>query len=205
MSRFQDFITEARKKAIPDRETFKYVAQKLLQKNQGLFNSVNSAVNLIPNATGAVVGLIPTPGQSSFKLLSAKGPITQAFGNYNPALYRGINKAMRNTGLDIGVPEGTNVNLPPGLWEVVDARRGGYNSGYGNTIKVKNTQTGEQLRFSHLSKIAKIKAGQKLSGGVRVAQTGRTGNVTGPHLDLEYYDKAGRVSDVLRSQYRGYL
>ena len=54
---------------------------------------------------------------SAGNILSQEGQITQAFGNYNPALYRGINKSMINTGVDIGVPTGTDVTLPSGEWE----------------------------------------------------------------------------------------
>lgn len=201
-----DRLNQFRQKAVEagykPRDVNLFLLSKLLQMGQSQ-NQNNTS--LIPNATGADISLIPNAGGNQFSLLGAKGPVTQAFGNYNPGLYRGINKSMRNTGVDIGVPEGTDVNLPPGLWEIEEATKGNWNRGYGNSLLVKNAQTGEKLRFSHLSKVANLKKGQKVPGGVRIAQTGATGNVTGPHLDLEYYDKANRLNNVLSSPYRRFL
>jgi len=132
---------------------------------------------------------------------SAQGvPITQQFGNFNPGLYRGINRSGRNTGVDFGLPEGSPVTLPEGNWEVTDTGRG-WNSGFGNSIMVKNIQTGESLRFSHLSKMAPVKRGQRIGGKTTIALTGSTGNVTGPHLDLEYRNKSGVLGNILTSRY----
>lgn len=137
-------------------------------------------------------------------LLSQKGPITQKFGNYNPKIEKYSGGV--NYGVDIGVPEGTDVTLPPGEWQVVEAsRNGNFNRGYGNSVLVKNTKTNEKLRFSHLSRVASLSPDQKLSGGATFAKTGATGNVTGAHLDLEYYDKLNRVQDFLKSSYAGGL
>src|SRR3990167_3002625 len=153
-----------------------FIQQKMTQGSSGVSN---------------VLGDIGDLGGS---VLSQSGPVTQAFGNYNPSLYKGINKSMTNTGTDIGVPTGTKVALPPGEWEVVESYSGGgANSGYGNSILVKDKKTGEKLRFSHLSKVARLKKGDSVRGGKIVALSGATGNVTGPHLDLEYYDDKGAV------------
>lgn len=144
------------------------------------------------------------------QLLSGKGKITQFFGNRNPIerFSGGV-----NYGTDIGVPEGTKVALPDGQWEVVeafnDAQGAGYvgnntNRGYGNSILVRNRDTGEMLRFSHLSD-AMARAGQVLDGGTVIGLSGSTGNVTGPHLDLEYRNERGQLADILKSRYAGSL
>lgn len=146
--------------------------------------------------------------QQSF--LSTKGKITQQFGNRNPIeqFSGGV-----NYGTDIAVPEGTKIAVPDGQWEVVesygDASGAGFignntNRGYGNSVLVRNQQTGEMLRFSHLSD-AMVRAGQVLDGGTVIGLSGSTGNATGPHLDLEYYDQSGRLQDVLASRYGGGL
>lgn len=150
------------------------------------------------------------PLERQQQLLSKMGPITQRFGNRNPIerFSKGI-----NYGTDIGVPEGTKVAVPEGQWEVVEAfnnaQGAGFignntNRGYGNSVLVRNRETGEMLRFSHLSD-ALARTGQVLDGGTVVGLTGSTGNATGPHLDLEYYDQSGRLSDVLQSRYGGGL
>jgi len=146
----------------------------------------------------------PAPGFSEnapTKFTSARGvKVTQPFGNYNPALYRGINPSMTNTGVDLALPEGSPVLLPQGNWQVEDIA-GGYNRGYGNSIMVRNTQTGETLRFSHLSKMTNIKRNQQISGNRVIGLTGRTGHTTGAHLDLEYRNPQGQFADALRSPY----
>lgn len=122
--------------------------------------------------------------------LKGQGVVTQKAGAYNPAIERfssGI-----NTGTDIGVPVGTPITLPQGRWDVQEsysgARGRGYignpeNRGYGNSALVRNVDTGEQFRFSHLLQ-SLVQAGQRLGGGI-IGYSGATGNVTGPHVDIE--------------------
>src|SRR3990167_961655 len=103
---FNDFITAARAKKIPDKVIYDFISQSLVDKwrsqNQTYDQTDNRIGNpnatLLPSMGDSQIDLIPTPQQPQFSLLGAKGPITQQFGNYNPALYRGINASMRNTG-----------------------------------------------------------------------------------------------------------
>ena len=69
---------------------------------------------------------------------------------------------------------------------------------------VKNKETGEKLRFSHLNR-ADVRQGESLKGGTVIGLSGSTGNSSGPHLDLEYYNSRGQISDFMRSPYSGYL
>lgn len=136
-------------------------------------------------------------------ILGMSGPITQAFGNYNPAIEKYSGGV--NYGTDIGVPTGTKVALPNGRWQIIDANAsGGMNSGYGNSIYAQNLETGEKLRMSHLSRVG-VKRGDIVDGGQVIGETGATGNVTGPHLDLEYYNQQGKLADVMNSTYRNAL
>lgn len=148
------------------------------------------------------LGIAPTSNQSAY----LKGfPITQQFGVVNPqteVFSKGI-----NTGVDIGVPKNTPVSLPNGKWQVVSAfngAKGGYigdneNQGYGNSVVVKNVDTGETLRFSHLSQL-NIPS-DTLQGGQVIGLSGATGNVTGPHLDVEYHNSKGQLQDFLSTPY----
>lgn len=146
----------------------------------------------------------------SGSILPGATPVTQAFGNENPDVE--VMSGGVNNGTDFGASVGTPVNLPPGQWQVVDAygadNQSGHigdsnNSGYGNSVLVKNAKTGETLRFSHLSS-ERVQPGQVLSGG-QIGQTGDTGNVTGPHLDLEYKNSQGNYEDILNSPYAKYI
>jgi murein DD-endopeptidase MepM/ murein hydrolase activator NlpD len=148
---------------------------------------------------------------TSETVLPGQAPVTQAFGVYNPGV-EVFGSDGRNYGVDFGIKEGTPIALPPGDWEVVDAygegKNKGYigdktNSGYGNSVLVRNLKTGETMRFSHLSQ-AKVQSGQKLSGGTVIGLSGMTGNVTGPHLDLEYKVN-GQFRDITRSPYANNL
>lgn len=151
---------------------------------------------------------LPAGGQAS--LFGFNAPITQSFGNYNPSTE--VFSGGVNSGTDFGVAKGTPISLPKGNWNVLqsyagDTRNGhigdNTNSGYGNSVLVRNADTGETMRFSHLSKVG-VLPGQSLKGGV-VGLSGGTGNATAPHLDLEYYDKQGRIGDVMRSAYAKYV
>jgi murein DD-endopeptidase MepM/ murein hydrolase activator NlpD len=131
-------------------------------------------------------------------------PITQGFGNYNPALYSGITKGAKHLGVDLGVPQGTELRLPiSGNVEVgIDPR------GFGAYVKVKGDD-GAEYRFSHLSQInpaiaraaetgKKIAAGTAfgISGGAR--GTAGAGNTTGAHLDITARDQRGNYIDPMK-------
>lgn len=125
-----------------------------------------------------------------------------------------------NYGTDLIVPTGTPVAVPPGEWKVVEAfnkagaegpnnRDGGANRGYGNSVLVQNAQTGEKLRMSHLTRGGvMVKPGQTIKGGSIIGKSGATGNTagrTGQHLDLEYYNKGGKIADVMKSPYGRFI
>ncbi len=131
--------------------------------------------------------------------LASNFGVTQPYGNVNPGV-EVFSKGV-NYGTDFGTKVGTPINLPQGNWRVLETYSGAKNGrigdstnrGYGNSVLVQNVDTGEKLRFSHLSKPT-VTSGATLNGGL-IGYTGATGNVTGPHLDLEYYDANGRLAD----------
>lgn len=132
-------------------------------------------------------------------------PITQAYGNYNPELEP--NPSGINYGLDIGVRD-QPLTLPFGGTVIQrfydDGTRFGQTSkhlGYGNSVLVE-LPTGEKLRFSHLSQ-SDLGVGDVIQPGQVIGITGMTGNATGPHLDLEYYDSNGRIRDPETFDYAG--
>lgn len=137
-------------------------------------------------------------------------PVTQPFGNINNSVE--VMSGGVNNGADFGTSVGTPLSLPHGQWQVVEAygkdTNPGHigdstNSGYGNSVLVQNLKTGETLRMSHLSHV-EVQPGQILSGG-RIGQSGDTGNVTGPHVDIEYKNSQGHLQNVLDGPYGKYL
>lgn len=120
---------------------------------------------------------------AQYKVLDTAYPITQQFGNYNPALYKGITKDSRHLGVDVATPSGTKVYAPIG-GEV----QFGYDKSWGNYALVKGSD-GVTYRFSHLSSIDDLlkqasQASMSIKPGQVLGLTGSTGNSTGPHLDI---------------------
>ncbi|WP_052499425.1 peptidoglycan DD-metalloendopeptidase family protein [Streptomyces vietnamensis] len=84
-----------------------------------------------------------------------------------------------HTGQDFAVPSGTTVRaVGPG--RVVTA---GYGRSYGYEVVIRHPD-GRYTQYAHLSRID-VSVGQSVSGGQRIARSGATGRVTGPHLHFE--------------------
>lgn len=146
---------------------------------------------------------ISMPGGQSGLISGVFGqdrPITQAYGNINPLE---PTKGHVNVGTDIRTRDLTDrgYKLPVGATVVQvfqdDGTRFGTQSGhkgYGNSILVQ-LPTGEMLRFSHMSQMADLKPGDQISAGQVFGAPGATGNATGEHLDLEYYNSKGQIDN----------
>lgn len=84
-----------------------------------------------------------------------------------------------HAGLDIVAPLGAPVFAPAsGVVKAI-----GFDSGLGNYIILIH-KGGVVTRFGHLTKI-RVKKGQKLKRGFKMAKVGMTGRTTGPHLHYE--------------------
>lgn len=171
-------------------------------ENQNIYNQ-----GIAPESATAQLDTIP---MGQLQQTEGLPPVTQTFGQKSK--YDVFSGGV-NYGVDFGVKTGTPVGLPPGEWRVVDAYGGavnnGYignktNNGYGNSVLVKNTKTGESLRLSHLSQVG-VKSGQIIPGGTVIGTSGKSGNVTGDHLDVEYRNSSGKLNDVLQTPYSRYL
>ena len=115
-------------------------------------------------------------------------PLKSAFRYTSPF---GKRWGRMHQGVDMAGPVGTPV-LTTGEGTVMFA---GWQSGYGNVIKIQHA-LGVETRYGHLSKIH-VKAGQKVSRGARIGDMGNTGRSTGPHLHYEVRVN-GEAVDPLR-------
>jgi murein DD-endopeptidase MepM/ murein hydrolase activator NlpD len=84
-----------------------------------------------------------------------------------------------HTGQDFAVPSGTTVRAA-GPGRVV---RAGYDRSYGYEVVIRHAD-GRYTQYAHLSRID-VSVGRSVSGGQRIARSGATGRVTGPHLHFE--------------------
>ncbi|SMO57783.1 M23 family metallopeptidase [Paracoccus laeviglucosivorans] len=103
-------------------------------------------------------------------------PVKSAFRYTSPF---GRRWGRAHEGIDMAAPVGTDI-FATADGEVIFA---GWQSGYGNLIKIRH-ELGTETRYGHLSKI-KVKVGQKVSRGSLIAAMGNTGRSTGPHLHYE--------------------
>ncbi|MCX5144600.1 MULTISPECIES: transglycosylase family protein [unclassified Streptomyces] len=95
-----------------------------------------------------------------------------------------------HTGVDFPVPTGTSVKaVAPGT--VVSA---GWAGAYGYQIVIRHGD-GKYSQYAHLSSLL-VRSGQHVGGGQRIARSGSTGNVTGPHLHFEVRTGPGYGSDI---------
>jgi LysM repeat protein len=86
-------------------------------------------------------------------------------------------------GVDLaGKPIGTPV-LAAASGQVIVAKYGGYNGGYGSYVVIKHPN-GTQTLYGHLSSVAVV-VGQAVSQGEKVGGLGNSGRSTGPHLHFE--------------------
>jgi murein DD-endopeptidase MepM/ murein hydrolase activator NlpD len=144
-------------------------------------------------------------------IIPKAAPITERFGQNQPGVEVFSHGFTSGTG--IGVKTGTPLATPPGKWKVVEsydqAPQKGYigngaGQGWGNNVVIQNEQTGESLRYSHLSDVH-VAQGDEINGSRVIGLSGQSGNTTGDHLNLEYIDPKGQPGDVLQSQYAKYL
>lgn len=95
-----------------------------------------------------------------------------------------------HTGVDFPVPTGTSVKaMSSGT--VVTA---GWGGAYGYQIVIRHSD-GKYSQYAHLSALH-VRAGQRVGEGQRIARSGATGNVTGPHLHFEVRTGPEYGSDI---------
>ena len=104
------------------------------------------------------------------------GKITSKFGNRNHPILKSV---KFHRGVDIAVSIGTPV------YSGIKGRVtfAGKKGNYGNLVEIEG-DIGIKVRYAHLNSIDVV-AGQKVSDGEKVAETGNTGMSTGPHLHYE--------------------
>lgn len=106
-------------------------------------------------------------------------PVTSPFGWRIHPIY-GTWKF--HAGVDLGYDYGAPVNV---LFDGEVVQSGNFDDGYGNQVLVYHAAIDSYTRYAHLSEVY-VTAGEWVGAGSIVGLVGATGNVTGPHLHLEY-------------------
>ncbi|MGW3264291.1 M23 family metallopeptidase [Streptomyces sp. NPDC001056] len=95
-----------------------------------------------------------------------------------------------HTGVDFLVPTGTAVHAAA-AGRVVAA---GWGGSYGYQVVIRHAD-GHYTQYGHLSAIS-VRIGRQVAAGARIARSGATGNVTGPHLHFEVRTGPGFGADI---------
>ena len=104
------------------------------------------------------------------------GKVTTAYGKKGKMWSKGY-----HTGVDFAVPTGTNVLA------VADGKIEAANWGAAYGTQLVQKVEGGWVIYAHLSK-ALVKAGDKVTKGQHIGESGNTGNSSGPHLHFEMRD-----------------
>lgn len=115
-------------------------------------------------------------GKKSFFAWPVHGELTSGFG---PRIHPISGEPDFHEGIDLEVPEGTDVYAACAGRVIIAGRH----NGYGLYVVLEHSN-GYRTLYAHLSEIV-VYRGQFIEGGQRIARSGTTGNSTGPHLHFE--------------------
>lgn len=129
--------------------------------------------------------------------------ITQPFGaNYN--VYANLGWTIGHSGLDIRT---RTKSVPNGIGTPIVAARGGVvnhagehfypngtPTGYGRTVIIDHPD-GTKTLYAHNSRLY-VRQGQAVRAGQHIADSGNSGNSTGPHLHFELWQTPFNVDGV---------
>ena len=172
---YESTLDVGRRIFIPNKKKLsKYVDRKMLKNSMAKMDGSEKGKTPPSNsAKSKSVGFIwPTD----------KGVMTSGFG---------MRHGRHHDGIDIGVPSGTPV-FAVADGEILFAE---YFSAYGNLILIKH-KNGLFTAYAHNRKFL-VSKGQKVKQGQTIAESGKTGRATGPHVHFEVHKKGGVKIDPL--------
>jgi murein DD-endopeptidase MepM/ murein hydrolase activator NlpD len=132
-------------------------------------------------------GTMPAPTRPASSGTRSAGTSSTGAGSA-AGLTHPLPGALRTQGLhgfnavDLAAPVGTPIRAAA-AGEVIVAKTGGWNGGYGNYIVIRHN-SGIQTLYSHNDSNA-VAVGDRVSAGQVIGYVGNTGRSTGPHLHFE--------------------
>lgn len=129
------------------------------------------------------------PGYKYAKVFTwpVKGPITSRFGRRSNPFTR---SRSYHKGLDISAVIGTPIRVARDGIVIMSGRMGGY----GNAVFVRHA-SGYVSIYAH-NKVNLVKKGDVVKQGQVIAEVGRTGTATGPHLHFEVRKKTRPINPI---------
>lgn len=160
---------------------------KIASKFEKTVNELKTTNNLISNTIRLnQILIINNPRVDLTKITNAK----KGFNVYWPVTWKGVTSPygrrfhpvlkrwIGHMGVDL---RAHYVDVKASESGIV--KYAGWMSGYGKIVIIRHSK-GYETRYAHLNKI-KVKKGQRLIRGQLIAESGKTGRVTGPHLHYE--------------------
>lgn len=120
--------------------------------------------------------------RATSKLHGAGGPSYDGYYQAPLAHYRKTQGLHGYNGVDLAEYLGAPI-MAAASGEVILARQGGYNGGYGNYVVIKHSN-GTQTLYGHMLSVG-VSTGQQVVQGQVIGYLGNTGRSTGPHLHFE--------------------
>ncbi len=153
------------------------------------YNRLASASDISVGDTVVVPGGVmhqATPAKSVAKASTPTRTTGGASGG--GSLIHPVPGAVRTQGIhgynavDLAAANGTSIRAAA-AGEVIVAKSGGWNGGYGSYVVVKHAN-GVQTLYAHMSSIS-VSVGTKVDAGDSIGGVGNTGRSTGSHLHFE--------------------
>ena len=154
----------------------------------GITKDSTLAVDSIILVPEGELSIVPTAPKPSSRVVRTKVLNTYSFAAPEGFLIRPINGGRRSqgihghNGIDLASAPGTPV-MAAATGQVIVAKVGGYNGGYGNMIVIAHDNN-IQTVYAHLRAVY-VTSGQTVSQGQVIGELGNTGRSTGPHLHFE--------------------
>jgi murein DD-endopeptidase MepM/ murein hydrolase activator NlpD len=157
------------------------------------FNGFSSESDVLPIGESIIIPFAETE-QKSTTIVPSKKIVNKAHGTGGPdytgyfirpvleELGRKSQGLHGYNGVDIAAKKGTPI-IAAAAGEVIVARSGGWNGGYGSYVVIAHGN-GTQTLYGHMSSVA-VEEGWHVSKGQTIGQVGSTGRSTGSHLHFE--------------------
>ncbi len=139
---------------------------------------------IIPNGEIATPAPVPVKKTSTIGKIVRSITTTASVGYYSAPLagYTKTQGIHGYNGVDLADSIGTPV-LAAAEGDVIVAKAGGYNGGYGSYVVIQHGN-GSQTLYAHMSAVY-VSVGSHVQKGQQIGALGNSGKSTGPHLHFE--------------------